>query len=115
VKSQEDSSSGELIRQRSDIEIEKDGFEQGEGLSNAQEEWNIEDVFGVIEIEQKQVKGNKEHPQRENLVRCGFVLLADQQELDEDSDADAGDIEHVHGRTVLLGLHATEMKVNDSR
>ena len=44
---------------------------------------------------------DKKHPQRENSIRFGFVLLTDEQKLNKEGNTDSDNKEYFHRRMMF--------------
>ncbi len=71
-------------------------------MLNTQQDRIPEHVSGMVNTEEEQVNENQEHPDGEYPVRNALVLLADQQEFNEDGDTDTRDVEDVHWSQAFL-------------
>lgn len=103
MKSDDHLPPGQLAGEGGDIEVQEDAMKQRQGMFDAEQEGDIKDVACIVEEKQKEMEENQKHPDREDLVGSGFILLADQEELKENRQTDAGNEEWAHD-TPLVGL-----------
>jgi hypothetical protein len=85
-----------LSGQRGNVEVEEDSVQKWKWVFDTQEGRKAEYFSSEMEIEKKQMYKNDKHPDGEDLVRSGLILLADKKEFNKEGDADAGNKEGRH-------------------
>lgn len=94
MKKEEPSLLRQLAGHRTDIKVEEEALQQRQRDLDAEQPRELIDIAGEVDIEQKEVEQDKEHPEGEDPVLFTFILLGDQEEFDEDGEANTRNEEH---------------------
>jgi hypothetical protein len=96
--------SRKLVGDCSDIQIEEDPMQQRKRFFQSKKERIVKYLVDEPEVEEEQMETDAEHPHGEYPVRQGLVLLADEEQLDEDGEAYSGNEDHVRLRCRVHGM-----------